>query len=68
MRGRIPQKRLEDIIDNLGTKLTIDLEEIELHDSPYEATNHNQELALLYRGQCKKVLDHALASLSSVEP
>jgi hypothetical protein len=68
MQGRISQGLLEEIIDSLGTKLTIDLEEIELHDPPYEATNPNQELALLYRHQCKKVLDHALASLSHAEP
>ncbi|TGJ82392.1 hypothetical protein E0Z10_g6356 [Xylaria hypoxylon] len=68
MQGRIRQGLLEEIIDSLGTKLTIDLEEIETHDPPYEATNQNQELALLYRGQCKKVLDHAIASLSNVRP
>ncbi|KAI1151490.1 SET domain-containing protein [Nemania diffusa] len=68
MQGRIPQGLLEEIIDSVGTKLTIDLEEIECHDPPYEATNSNQELALLYRRQCKKVLDHALTSLSSVSP
>ncbi|KAI1119794.1 SET domain-containing protein [Nemania abortiva] len=68
LQGRIPQGLLEEIVDSLGTKLTMDLEEIELHDPPYEATNSNRELALLYRGQCKKVLDHALASLSSVSP
>ncbi|KAI0466108.1 SET domain-containing protein [Xylaria cf. heliscus] len=68
MRGSIPPKLLEQIIDSLGTKLSIDLEEIELHDPPYEATNQNQELALLYRSQCKKVLDHALASLSNAGP
>ncbi|KAI0444024.1 SET domain-containing protein [Xylaria telfairii] len=68
MRGGIPPQLLEEIIDSLGTKLSIDLEEIELHDPPYEATNQNQELALLYRSQCKKVLDHALASLSNAGP
>ncbi|KAJ2969377.1 hypothetical protein NUW58_g10003 [Xylaria curta] len=64
MQGNIPPELLEEIIDSLGTKLSIDLEEIEQHDPPYEATNRNQELALLYRSQCKKVLDYALASLS----
>ncbi|KAI8944600.1 SET domain-containing protein [Xylaria longipes] len=68
MRGRIPPRLLEEIIDSLGTKLTIDLEEIELHDPPYEAANQNQELALLYRSQCKKVLDNALASLPNAGP
>lgn len=65
MQGMIPQTVFEQIVDSLGTKLTIDLEEIERHDPPYEATNQNQELALLYRDQCKKVLDQALASLSN---
>ncbi|KAK5635921.1 hypothetical protein RRF57_011633 [Xylaria bambusicola] len=65
LQGRISQGLLEEIVDTLGTKLTLDLEEIEAHDPPYEATNHNQELALLYRVQCKKVLDHALSSLSN---
>ncbi|KAI1348107.1 SET domain-containing protein [Xylaria sp. FL0043] len=68
MQGRIPEELLEEIINALGTKLTIDLEEIELHDPPYEATNQNQELALRYRDQCKKVLQCALASLSNTEP
>ncbi|KAI2622278.1 SET domain-containing protein [Xylaria nigripes] len=66
MRGKIPAGILDEIIDALGTKLTIDLEEIELHDPPYEAANQNQELALLYRTQCKKVLDQALTSLSNI--
>ncbi|GAP92270.1 putative set domain-containing protein [Rosellinia necatrix] len=65
VHGRVPPRLLEEIIDALGTKLTIDLEEIELHEPPYEATGPNQELALLYRSQCRKVLDHALASLST---
>ncbi|KAI0966080.1 SET domain-containing protein [Xylaria arbuscula] len=65
MQGRLPQELFEEIIDSLGTKLTIDLEKIELHDPPYESTNSNQELALRYRGQCKKVLIDALASLSN---
>ncbi|KAI0099151.1 SET domain-containing protein [Nemania sp. FL0031] len=68
LQGKVPPGLLEEIMDSLGTKLTMDLEEIELHDPPYEAMNHNQELALLYRGQCKKVLEHALASLSSASP
>ncbi|KAI1419602.1 SET domain-containing protein [Xylaria sp. FL1777] len=68
MQGRIPQELLEEILNSLGAKLTVDLEEIELHDPPYEAANQNQELALLYRGQCKKVLDHALACLSNAGP
>jgi len=64
MQGRIPREVLGELIDALGTKLTMDLEEIEAHDPPYEAANQNQELALRYREQCKKVLDQALASLS----
>jgi protein-histidine N-methyltransferase len=64
MQGRIPREVLGELIDALGTKLTIDLEEIEAHDPPYEASNQNQELAFRYREQCKKVLDRALASLS----
>ncbi|KAI1158134.1 SET domain-containing protein [Nemania serpens] len=65
MQGSIPQGLLDEIIGCLGAKLTMDLEEIERHDPPYEAANPNQELALLYRAQCKKVLDNALASLSN---
>ncbi|KAI0393216.1 SET domain-containing protein [Xylariaceae sp. FL0594] len=64
MQGRIPPEVLGELIDALGTKLTMDLEEIEAHDPPYEPANPNQELALRYREQCKKVLDQALASLS----
>ncbi|KAI0196916.1 SET domain-containing protein [Astrocystis sublimbata] len=66
LQGRIPPQLLEEIIDALGTKCSIDLEEIEAHDPPYEAANRNQELALLYRNQCKRVLDQALATLSNV--
>ncbi|KAI0401733.1 SET domain-containing protein [Xylaria palmicola] len=65
MRGEMPPELLQEIIDALGTKLSMDLEEIEDHDPSYEAENPNQELALLYRCQCKKVLDQALASLST---
>ncbi|KAI1174225.1 SET domain-containing protein [Nemania sp. FL0916] len=65
MEGKISPALLQEIINSLGTKLSIDLEEIELHDPPYEPTNDHQRLALLYREQCKKVLDHALASLSN---
>ncbi|KAI0515163.1 SET domain-containing protein [Xylaria bambusicola] len=67
LQGRISQGLLGEIVDALGTKLTLDLEEIELHDPSYEATNQNQELALLYRVQCKKVLDRALSSLSNTD-
>ncbi|KAI1434004.1 SET domain-containing protein [Xylaria sp. CBS 124048] len=66
MRGEIPEELLQEIVDSLGTKLSIDLEEMEVHDPPYEAVNSNQELAVLYRAQCQKVLDCALASLSGV--
>ncbi|KAI1192624.1 SET domain-containing protein [Nemania serpens] len=65
MQGRIPQGLLDEIIGYLGEKLTMDLENIERHDPPYEATNPNQELALIYRTQCKNVLCNALASLSN---
>ncbi|KAJ3571577.1 hypothetical protein NPX13_g5329 [Xylaria arbuscula] len=68
LRGHIPPELLEEIVDALGTKLILDIEEIELHDPPYEVANQNQELALLYRVQCKKVLDQALSSLSDAGP
>ncbi|KAI1183241.1 SET domain-containing protein [Nemania serpens] len=65
MQGRIPRSLLDEIISHLGEKLIMDLEVIDENDPPYEAANPNQELALLYRTQCKKVLDNALASLSN---
>ncbi|KAI1262410.1 SET domain-containing protein [Xylariaceae sp. FL1019] len=67
MQGRISGRMLEKMLDVLATKLSIDLEEIEMHDPPYEATSPNQRLAAHYRDQCKKVLCHALGSLSDPE-
>ncbi|KAI1816439.1 SET domain-containing protein [Poronia punctata] len=64
MQGAIPPAILQQLIDALGTKLSMDLEEIEARDPAYEPANPNQELALLYREQCKKVLDQTLTSLS----
>ncbi|KAI1108181.1 SET domain-containing protein [Nemania sp. NC0429] len=65
MQGRIPQRLLSGIIASLGEKLTMDLERIESDDPPYEPANPKQELARIYRSQCKKVLENALASLSN---
>ncbi|KAL7624681.1 hypothetical protein AAE478_006251 [Parahypoxylon ruwenzoriense] len=63
MRGEIPEEVLRKIVDSLGSKLSIDLEEIEDSDPEYEAANRNQQLAVRYREQCKKVLENALRSL-----
>ncbi|KAI0156357.1 SET domain-containing protein [Xylariaceae sp. FL1272] len=65
MQGNISRQLLKNMLNALGAKLSIDLEEIEIHDLPYEATNSNQRLATSYRNQCKKVLRHALGSLSN---
>ncbi|CAJ2510608.1 Uu.00g062330.m01.CDS01 [Anthostomella pinea] len=65
MRGKIPEALLEQIVDALGSKLSIDLEALEQFGPEYEAVNRNQELALLYREQCRKVLMNALLSLSA---
>ncbi|KAI0112307.1 SET domain-containing protein [Hypoxylon sp. NC0597] len=63
MRGDIPGEVLRKIIDSLGSKLSIDLEDIEVNEPEYEAVNRNQQLALRYREQCRKVLENALRSL-----
>ncbi|RYP72764.1 hypothetical protein DL769_004380 [Monosporascus sp. CRB-8-3] len=65
MQGNIPAGLKEKIINALGSKLSMDLEEIEAHDPQYAASNWNQQLALHYREQCKKVLERALTSLAA---
>ncbi|KAI1453139.1 SET domain-containing protein [Annulohypoxylon moriforme] len=63
MRGEILDEVLRKIIDSLGSKLSIDLEDLEMNEPEYEATNRNQQLAMHYRDQCGKVLESALRSL-----
>ncbi|XXG97966.1 hypothetical protein Hte_004282 [Hypoxylon texense] len=63
MRGDISEPVLEKIINSLGAKLSIDLEDIEENEPEYEAANRNQHLAVCYRDQCRKVLENALRSL-----
>ncbi|KAI5920877.1 hypothetical protein F4810DRAFT_680867 [Camillea tinctor] len=67
MQGNISKALLDKIVDALGSKLSMDLEELELQDPEYEPVNKNQELAMLYRNQCKKVLGNVLLSLSTAE-
>ncbi|KAI1104810.1 SET domain-containing protein [Jackrogersella minutella] len=63
MRGDIPGEVLEKIVNSLGSKLSIDLEDVEESEPEYEASNRNQQLAVCYREQCRKVLESALRSL-----
>ncbi|KAI1388177.1 SET domain-containing protein [Hypoxylon trugodes] len=63
MRGEIPGEVVTKIVDSLGSKLSMDLEEIEVNEPEYEPTNRNQQLAIEHRDQCKKVLENALRSL-----
>ena len=67
MRGTMPPEVKSKIINALGSKLSMDLEELETHDPEYEASNRNQEVALHYREQCRNVLEHALIRLSAPE-
>ncbi|KAI1471795.1 SET domain-containing protein [Daldinia caldariorum] len=67
MQGDIQHEVLRKIVDILGSKLSIDLEEIEVNEPEYEANNSNQELAVLYREQCVRVLESALCSLMTVD-
>ncbi len=67
LRGNIPQAVKTHIIDALGSKLSMDLEELETHDPEYEPSNRNQELAVDYREQCRKVLECSLIRLSAPE-
>ncbi|KAI5864110.1 SET domain-containing protein [Durotheca rogersii] len=67
MRGDIPEEVLTRIVDSLGSKLSIDLNEIEVNDPEYEAVNRNQQLAVQYREQCQKVLRNALRSLMAAD-
>ncbi|RYP11389.1 hypothetical protein DL764_000043 [Monosporascus ibericus] len=64
LQGNIPAGLKGKIINALGSKISMDLEEIEAHDPKYAASNRNQQLALHYREQCKKVLEHALTTLA----
>ncbi|KAI6086624.1 SET domain-containing protein [Hypoxylon rubiginosum] len=63
MRGEISEPVLEKIVNSLGAKLSIDLEDIEENEPEYEAANRNQHLATCYRDQCRKVLENALRSI-----
>ncbi|RYP15857.1 hypothetical protein DL765_005471 [Monosporascus sp. GIB2] len=65
MQGNIPAGLKEEIINALGSKLSMDLEEIEAHDPQFTAANRNQQLALHYREQCKRVLERALTTLAA---
>lgn len=73
LAGDIPEDVTDEIINALGTKLSIDLEKIEAAEVEMQASgkgeprNGNQQVALLYRNQCKRVLENALASLSGDE-
>ena len=67
MQGDIPDEVKAQIINALGSKLSMDLDELEAHDPEYEPSNRNQELALQYREQCRKVLEGTLISLSAPE-
>ncbi|KAI0376416.1 SET domain-containing protein [Hypomontagnella monticulosa] len=63
MSGDIEGEILEKIVNSLGAKLSIDLEDINENEPEYEAANRNQELAIRYREQCRKVLENVLRSL-----
>ncbi|KAI1770518.1 SET domain-containing protein [Hypoxylon cercidicola] len=63
MRGDISEQVLEKIVNTLGAKLSIDLEDLEENEPEYEAANRSQHLAACYREQCRKVLENALRSL-----
>ncbi|XDG02735.1 hypothetical protein ABKA04_002350 [Annulohypoxylon sp. FPYF3050] len=63
MRGEIEGEILRKIIDSLGSKLSIDLEDLEMNEPEYEAANRNQQLVVRYRDQCRKVLENTLRSL-----
>ncbi|KAI1204491.1 SET domain-containing protein [Annulohypoxylon truncatum] len=65
MRGEIADEILRKIIDSLGSKLSVDLEDLEINEPDYEAANRNQQLVVRYREQCWSVLENALRSLMS---
>ncbi|KAI0846522.1 SET domain-containing protein [Daldinia vernicosa] len=67
VRGDIQNEVLRKIVDTLGAKLSMDLEEIEVNEPEYEPINSNQQLAVLYREQCQKVLENALRSLLTAD-
>ncbi|KXJ86760.1 hypothetical protein Micbo1qcDRAFT_236815 [Microdochium bolleyi] len=79
LAGEIPEELTDEIINALGTKLSMDLEKIEAAEAEQaarmgktggqqaEPRNGNQQLAALYRSQCRRVLENALASLSGEE-
>ncbi|KAI1654134.1 SET domain-containing protein [Daldinia decipiens] len=67
LRGDIQSEVFRKIVDTLGAKLSMDLEEIEVNEPEYETINSNQQLAMLYREQCQKVLENALRSLLTAD-
>ncbi|KAI8957631.1 SET domain-containing protein [Daldinia sp. FL1419] len=67
LRGEIQDEVLRKIVDTLGAKLSLDLEEMEITEPEYEPINSNQKLAVIYREQCRKVLQNALRSLLAAD-
>ncbi|ORY58473.1 uncharacterized protein BCR38DRAFT_317839, partial [Pseudomassariella vexata] len=60
MAGKIVQEVKDKIITALGSKLSFDLETLDEVEIVGDELNPNQQLAVLYREQCRKVLENAL--------
>lgn len=66
MAGNMPKTIRDRIIQALGSKLSLDLDT--LGELEVEYLNPNQELAMLYRQQCRNVLENALRALARASP
>jgi histone-lysine N-methyltransferase SETD3 len=65
MAGNFPKPIREKIIQALGSKLSYDMDALEDIECPTENLNANQQLAVLYREQCRQVFENALRSLAN---
>jgi protein-histidine N-methyltransferase len=63
MTGRMPDEIRDKIIQVLGSKLSFDLDTLDEVEVPREDLNANQQLAVQYRDQCRRVLDDVLRCL-----
>lgn len=66
MAGNMDEKVKDKIVQALGSKLSYDLDKLDEIEVPREGLSANQELAVRYRDQCRKVLENALGRLAGI--
>lgn len=68
MAGQMPKDVRDRIVQALGSKLSFDMDTLDEIEVPREGLNTNQQLAVLYRDQCRQVFENALRSLANAAP